>query len=140
MSPDSLAAIHAASFEHERAWSAREFAALLADPHVFAVDAPRSGAGFALGRAVAGEAELLTLAVVPHARRAGHGRALVARFEGAAREHGAMEAFLEVAADNAAAVALYASAGYGERGRRPDYYDRGRGGRADALLMGRSLA
>ena len=140
MSPEALAAIHAASFERERAWSAREFAALLADPHVFAVNGPESGTGFALGRAVAGEAELLTLAVAPHARRKGHGRALLARFEEAARLRGALEAFLEVAADNVGAVALYAGAGYGERGRRPGYYDRGDGARADALLLGRGLA
>lgn len=138
MTPEARAAIHAASFERERAWSAREFAALVGDPHVFAVDAAEGGAGFALGRAVAGEAELLTLAVAPPARRKGHGRALVAAFEEGARERGASEAFLEVAADNAAAVALYTAAGYSERGRRPGYYARPET-TVDALLMGRAL-
>jgi ribosomal-protein-alanine N-acetyltransferase len=139
VTPETRAAIHAASFERERAWSAREFAALLDDPHVFAVDAPEGAAGFALGRAVAGEAELLTLAVAPPARRRGRGRALLAAFEQGARERGACEAFLEVAADNAPAVALYAGAGYSERGRRPGYYSRAAGA-VDALLMGRALA
>jgi ribosomal-protein-alanine N-acetyltransferase len=88
---------------------------------------------------VAGEAELLTLAVAPPARRRGRGRALLAAFEQGARERGACEAFLEVAADNAPAVALYAGAGYSELGRRPGYYSRAAGA-VDALLMGRALA
>jgi ribosomal-protein-alanine N-acetyltransferase len=140
VTPELCAAIHAASFARERAWSPHEFAALLDDPNVFSVEVAEGGeAGFALGRAVAGEAELLTLAVAPLARRRGHGRALLAAFELAARERGAGAAFLEVAADNAAAVALYTQAGYTERGRRPGYYVQ-TGGGVDALVMGRALA
>jgi ribosomal-protein-alanine N-acetyltransferase len=44
--------------------------------------------------------------------------------------------FLEVAPGNAAARALYASAGYAEVGRRPRYYPDG----SDALLLARALS
>ena len=52
------------------------------------------------------------------ARRRGQGRALVTRFLAAARAQGAETAFLEVAADNTAAIALYAATGWTEAGRR----------------------
>jgi ribosomal-protein-alanine N-acetyltransferase len=140
VTPEGLADVHAASFETDRGWSAREFTDLLSDSSVFALAARDGAAGFALGRAVAGEAELLTLAVAPHARRQGHGRALLEAFEAAARTRGAQEAFLEVAADNTPAIALYARAGYVERGRRRGYYPRPGRAAADALLLGRVLA
>ena len=47
--------------------------------------------------------------------------------------------WLEVAVDNAAAVALYEKAGFETTGRRPRYYARPSGERVDALLMRRLL-
>ncbi len=75
---------------------------------------------------IAGEAEVLTLAVRPAARRRGIGRALV---EAAATlaEASAAAMFLEVAADNPGAVALYAQTGFEIVGRRPGYYGRAGG-------------
>lgn len=125
-----MARIHRAAFTHARAWSAQEIETL-GQPPGFIVS--RDG-GFAIGRAVAGEAELLTLAVDPAVRRRGLGRALLADFEAGC---GAARLFLEVAADNAAAIALYRSAGWGEIGRRPGYYARGQGA-VDAVLMSKS--
>ena len=139
MSPEALAELHAASFTRERAWSPPEISGLLADPHVFLLTAEDGAPGFALGRSVAGEAELLTLAVAPPARRQGHGSALLSAFEAGARARGALDALLEVAADNAGAIALYTGAGYAERGRRPAYYVRSGAEAADALLLGRAL-
>jgi ribosomal-protein-alanine N-acetyltransferase len=139
VTPKDLAALHAAAFSDLRAWSAAEFGRLLTDRHVFLCAAPDALSGFALGRAAAGEAELLTLAVAPAHRRAGLGRSLLAAFEREAVARGAAEALMEVAVDNVAAIALYTQAGYGERGRRPDYYPRS-GGRADALILGRTLS
>ena len=136
MTPEALARIHAAAFTTPRPWSAGEFAALLAMPGVwFDGDA----AGFVLGRAAGGEAELLTLAVHPDHRRAGRGRALLAAFETVARVRGAGEAFLEVAETNAAARALYAGAGYGEAGRRPGYFTTPGGAWVDALVLRKPL-
>jgi len=136
VTPKALAALHALCFTHPRPWSAAEFAALLPGPGVFLVT---EGAGFALGRAIAGEAELLTIAVDPDARRRGLGRKLIARFEAEAQARGANHSFLEVALDNAAARALYHSAGYAEAGRRPGYCTAPDGSRIDALILTRAL-
>lgn len=96
-------------------------------------------AGFAIGRAVAGEVELLTLAVSPSARRTGQGRALMELFETEAKSRGATESFLEVAADNEAAIALYVSHGYCESGLRKNYYTHPDGSKISALVMKKDL-
>ncbi len=67
-----------AAFEGQRGWSAAEFVALLKGPGVFAVTEPD---GFAMARAVADEAEILTLAVAPEARGQGIGRRMLKALE-----------------------------------------------------------
>lgn len=137
MTPEALAALHARCFTTPRPWAAAEFAALLADPLAFLL--VEGDAGFLLGRAVAGEAELLTIAVAPEARRRGLGRKLVARFLYQARLRAAERAFLEVAAGNAAALRLYHAAGFVESGRRRGYYAGPDGQSGDALVLTRVL-
>ena len=131
-----MARLHARTFKRERPWSAEEFAALLDNPHVFATGDERA---LALGRVVAGEAELLTLATDPAHRRLGLGRGVLAAFEAGARDRGAAEGFLEVAADNTAALALYRGAGWQEAARRAGYYARAGGLAADAVVMRRAF-
>jgi len=133
----ALARVHAASFE--AGWSAAAFAELLASPGAFALAAETDGAlhGFILARAIAGEAEILTLAVLPEKRRRGVAGALVEAAAGAAAALGAGELFLEVAADNPAAIALYKAAGFAPAGRRRGYYARPHGARIDALVLRR---
>ena len=76
--------------------------------------------GFAMYRVVAGEGELLNLAVDPSARRTGVGRALLqAMMQQAEIWH------LEVRESNVAAIALYDSLGYQKVGRRNAYYSDG---------------
>lgn len=131
-----MADLHARAFAGQgRAWEAEEFAALLNSPHVFAITEKN---GFALGRAIADEAELLTIATHPEHRGEGLARANLERFHTAARARGATSAFLEVAEDNAAAIRLYRTAGYTQAGRRNGYYQRGNE-KVDALLMVRPL-
>ena len=91
--------------------------------------------GFALGSVAAEEAELLTLAVDPTIRRRGVGRWLLSAFETEAIGRGAHKGFLEVADDNAAALALYFAAGWEEAGRRPGYYPRPGSNPASALIL-----
>lgn len=138
MTPDALAALHARCFTTPRPWTPAEFAGFLADPLAFLL--VEGDAGFLLGRAIAGEAELLTLAVAPEARQRGLGRRLVSRFLYQARLRGAGTAFLEVAADNAPAQALYASAGFSQAGRRRGYYRDPKGVAVDALVLRRVLS
>ena len=132
----TLAAIHAASFVNPRPWSAPELRALLDGPGAFLLTEP---GGFLIGRTVADEAELLTLAVAPDRRRGGIGAHLVAAFTAKAQARGATTAFLEVAADNSAALALYRCHGFTETGRRPRYYTDGPGAPVDALVLCRAL-
>lgn len=133
----ALAAIHAASFGNPRPWTEEELRALAGGPGVFLLT--RDDA-FLMGRAVAGEAELLTLAVLPGARRRGHGTALLAGFLAESVRRGAATAFLEVAADNTAALSLYARHGFTEVGRRRGYYRDAPGAAVDALVLRRALA
>lgn len=137
MTPETLATTHARAFAGRgRGWSAVEFAALLDSPHVFVAGDARA---FSLGRVIAGEAELLTLATDPAHRRKGLARAALAGFEAGARARGAVRGFLEVAADNAAARALYAAAFWRDCARRPGYYPRSGAAAADALILEKQL-
>lgn len=136
MTPDDMAALHARAFGDARPWSAQEFRALIDHPGtLFRGDAR----AFALGRVVLDEAELLTIATDPAHRRQGLARACLSDWEGGAMTLGARRAFLEVSADNAAALALYQTAGYARIGCRRAYYPRRDGAAADALVMARSL-
>ncbi len=121
----SLATIHAGAFPQGERWSAASFTGLLATPGTFGLLDERGG--FVVVRQAGGEAELLTIAVLPEARRQGIARSLLAVV--LVRVPGPV--FLEVAADNTAALALYATASFEPCGRRKDYYGPGR----DALVL-----
>jgi len=137
MSPAELAALHALCFPGARAWDRAEFAALLDSPAVFL---ETTSHGFALGRVTPPEAELLTIAVAPPAQGRGMGQTLLARVEETARSKGAQEMFLEVAAGNAPARALYGRAAYAQVGRRKSYYRNRDGTREDALVFRKVLS
>ncbi|MGB0411278.1 MAG: GNAT family N-acetyltransferase [Pikeienuella sp.] len=127
---DRLAALHSRAFEPEaRGWSAAEIGSLTKGGALFTVDH-----GFLLMRPVLDEAEVLTIAIDPMAQGRGYGRMLLV---GGLAIVGAREAFLEVAADNRAAIALYRSTGFEEIGRRKGYYERANGASVDALTMRR---
>lgn len=121
----------------ERGWTRQEFADLLASPGVAGLVLQSGGVdvGFALCRTAADEAELLTIVVRPDHRRRGAGRALLERIVGHVREHGARGLFLEVGADNPAALGLYRQMGFRPTGRRPAYYHRAGRPSADAIVM-----
>jgi [ribosomal protein S18]-alanine N-acetyltransferase len=135
-----MAAVHASSFDE--AWDSGEIGAVLDGPGGFGlvVRDPQTGSmvGFILARAVADEAEVLTLAVDPTHRRSGVGQALVEAVALNAAAFGARRLFLEVASDNEAALALYRVAGFKPVGQRPAYYRRGAGA-VDALVLQRDL-
>ncbi|MFD0860084.1 GNAT family N-acetyltransferase [Roseovarius aquimarinus] len=135
--PDSLARLHARAFAPTgRGWSAAEFAYLIDAPHCCL---RHETYGFALSRVIAGEAELLTLATDPEHRRQGIAARLLAAVESAAMDMGADRQFLEVAADNPAARALYSAFGYAEIARRAGYYARPGGTPVDALVLSKEL-
>jgi [ribosomal protein S18]-alanine N-acetyltransferase len=114
----ALAQLHASSFA--AGWTQEAIRQLLASPGVFGLMAE---GGFILARVAAAEAEILTIAVRPSARRAGLGRRLVIAAAEQAVRNGAQAMFLEVVTGNAPARTLYASLGFGEVGRRKAYFD-----------------
>ncbi len=134
-----LAALHATSFAAP--WEAGAFDSLLRQPGVAAwIWHDEEPHGFILVRAAADEAEILTLAVVPAARRKGTAFKLLDHALNVLRAGGTARIFLEVAADNTAAQALYTRHAFRPCGRRADYY--GAGGKAppvDAIVMTREL-
>jgi [ribosomal protein S18]-alanine N-acetyltransferase len=135
---EALAQAHAASFA--AAWSADEILRFAEDPGGFVLVAEEAGetAGFILCRVLAGEAEVLTLAVRPTHRRRGVASSLLeAALALAALTAEAM--LLEVAADNPGALALYAQAGFRTVGRRAGYYARTGAPAVDAIVMRRAL-
>jgi ribosomal-protein-alanine N-acetyltransferase len=140
---DLLAALHEAAFDEP--WSAVALGELLIKPGNFALlaecqDARATAApalGFIFARAGGGECEILTLAVLPAMRRRKIATALLAAVFREATARGAAAIFLEVAADNHGALALYAEQGFAVVGRRAAYYQRASAGRIDALVMRR---
>ena len=138
---ERIARLHALGFY--RGWPREEFSAYLADPDrtpaFVACDARRRIAGFAMLRLAADEAELMTIAVDPKWRGKGVGRALLEAAFADLLMSPARRMFLEVAADNAAAIALYRGHGFAEVGRRDGYYPRPDGTPATALVMSCNL-
>lgn len=122
-------------------WSARSLGEVMALPGVFAMLA-LGGAqpvGFGLVQVAAEEAELLTLGVVPAARRAGNGRHLLQAALVEAARRGAVRITLEVAEHNRKAQALYGQAGFRPAGRRRNYYRSAAGSVSDAIILERPL-
>lgn len=114
-------------------WNREQFASELAGtrPRFLVAEEEGRVIGYAVCWIVAGEAELLNLAVHPERARGGVGRGLLAAAMRAAAAEDCSKMTLEVSARNAPAVRLYESAGFRVVGRRAKYYNDG----ADALLM-----
>ena len=122
------------------AWTASQCAGLLPMPGVWLALANDGDApiGFALSRAVAGEAELLLLAVRRGAQGRGVGKMLLERFAEQAKQRGATRLHLEVREGNHALI-LYERAHFTLVGRRRNYYS-GHGGRSyDALTLAKTV-
>lgn len=135
----AAAGLHAKCFPDP--WSARSFEEAIEDMAARARGICRGTqlVAMALTREVAGEADLLTIAVDPAMRRQGLAAemlgALIIELEAA----GLSRLTLDVAEDNTAARRLYDRFGFAEDGRRPRYYAAGRDVPVDAVLMSRRL-
>ena len=130
----ALAAIHASAFPPREAWGEDAITIQLALPGAFGLIDDRGG--MLLGRMAADEAEVLTLAVAPEARRQGIATLLLRAAKAHVGARGGTAVFLEVATGNAAALALYAREGFVEVGHRRRYY----ADSADALVLRAELA
>jgi len=135
------ARLHGQSFAHP--WSAHEIAALIVSSSTVGAAAldsvNRRLRGFILSRLAADEAEILTIAVDAAFQGAGVGRALLSENLRQAANAGARAMFLEVAGDNAPALALYHRFGFVKVGERAGYYRRADETRAAAVVMRKAL-
>ena len=140
---DAVMAVMDDSFEPAfgEAWTAPQCAGLMPMTGVWLTLAKRGETvvGFSLARIIAGEAELLLLAVLRQEQRRGAGRMLIEAFTNKALTMGADRLHLEVREGNPA-VGLYARNGFREVGRRRGYYTGCDGQMYDALTLSRSLS
>ncbi len=130
-----LSLLHGQCFDE--AWSPESMASLFSTPGMAGViamdEAAEKPVGFILMRVIAGEGEILTIGVLPEGRGAGIGTYLL----GIMLHEPVSAIFLDVAADNQAALKLYKSQGFEVAGRRSAYYKRVDGTRVDSLTMKR---
>lgn len=132
-----LARLHAQCFDE--AWDAKALHGLIITPGflglIGSIGPNDPAQGFVLARSAADEAEILSIGVVPGFRGRGLGYELLSGLLGRLMALGASTVFLEVAAGNAAAQALYARAGFRLTGTRKGYYVRPGQPADDALLL-----
>ena len=135
-----LAALHEQCFPPGERWDQAAMTSLLTVPGCFACVAAGGAedrpSGMALVRVAADEAELLTIGVLPEARRHGIADRLLTELVAALTARGAVRLFLEVSVANIPALAFYRAGRFVEVGRRRRYYPDG----SDALVMVRTLA
>jgi [ribosomal protein S18]-alanine N-acetyltransferase len=147
VTPEALehaARLHALCFPGE-AWDSADFAGIMqiagasgrwaVDP----ADALQQPTAFLFDMLLGAAGEIVTLGVAPAARRRGAARALLEDLLARARALGVASLTLEVAEDNAAALALYRSLGFERAGTRPGYYRHPDGRLTDARLLRRIL-
>jgi ribosomal-protein-alanine N-acetyltransferase len=134
-----MSALHAASFR--RGWSDGEFERLLLERNVVAHRATAGGrlAGFILSRMGGDEAEILSVAVAASMQGRGIGYGLLMLHLRRLAALGVRSVFLEVEEGNAAALKIYAKAGFAEVGRRENYYSDRTGAPATARVLRRDL-
>lgn len=137
MTPAAAARLYARAFPESRPWSESELATLVAGPQVILCG---DASAMVIARVVLDEAEILTLATDPDQRRQGLARAVLHSCEDQLRARHVQSVFLEVAADNMAAQALYKGFGYSLAGERRNYYRRKDGTTTAALMLRKALA
>jgi ribosomal-protein-alanine N-acetyltransferase len=143
-SPDragEIVALHSRLFDPP--WDRDSITSLLEHPAAAAfiaqVREPRAIAGFIIGQIAADEAEILSIGVAAEWQRRGIARLMIEGLVRAARRAEAKRLFLEVSADNTAALKLYGGLGFEPVGRRKGYYRRPGGQPVDAIVLALAL-
>jgi len=133
----ALAQLHARCFPDEP-WSVAAWESLTAIDGTLVLGAAEPGGclrAFCALRRQFEEAEVISIGVDPAHRRLGHGRQLLQGGLALLSAMGTERVVLEVAEDNAEALALYRSLGFAPIGRRRGYYRRVDGRTGDAALL-----
>ncbi len=120
------------------AWSESSLSSALTDANQTVLCLEHGGelAAYLIGCGVAGECEILRIAVRPSFRRRGFGRKLMEHFLNGRKAKGDLTVFLEVRASNTSALSLYESCGFSSYTVRHNYY---RNPTEDAVMMSLDL-
>ena len=129
---DSALAAELYALAFPRPWSKEEILRLTELDGFFGFICPE---GMIMLNQVQEEAEIYTVCVRPENRRQGIGKKLLSVALKHAERNGVSKVFLEVAADNHAALKLYESFGFSQIGIRKNYYNHV----TDALVLACSL-
>ena len=114
----------------------RRNAITLVAQHIPANQGDAAIAGFAIAHPYKKHGRILTLDVLPEARRSGLGSSLLNECETRMRQRGCTEVYLETAVNNEAALKLYHKQGYRILRTLPAYYH---ATGLDAFLLGKEL-
>ncbi len=127
---ESFAALESRCFDQP--WTASDFKPRI--PYVgAALWVDQVFTAYAYGTLIGEEAELFRVACHPDRRGKGHGLRVLLAFQVDCFENGARRLFLEVDANNLAALALYRKLGWQQTSRRKDYFGLGNDGLNMAL-------
>jgi len=137
-----LAQLHTACFP--QGWSSEAFAKLLNMPGAMGLiatqnDNEEAAIGFALISNAGGEAEIITLGVLPDTQRQGIGTHLINALHKICLECDTACVFLEVNSQDTGTVSFYRKAGYECVGTRERYYKHVDAPADDALIMRHTL-
>ena len=127
---NKLAELHKLCFP-DHPWSASDFA----DLKKSGCEIVASDNGFIVWRAVADEAEIISIGVAPDARRNGIAGALILIMEQELKKQSVHNVFLEVSEVNIPAKKLYEKYGFKPTGTRPKYYNG-----IDAIIMRKDIS
>lgn len=137
-----VAALHMRLFNPP--WDEAAVVPLLAAPAAVAfvarVGIPPTTVGFVIGQVAADMAEIISIGVAESWQQRGLGRVLFGAFTRAVARAGAKRLFLDVAADNTSALALYKRMDCVEVGRRKAYYVRHEAPSVDAIVMSKAIS
>ena len=95
----------------------------------------RQTVGFIMGQLAADEGEIISIGVAPEWQKMGIGGRMMEGLTRALERAEVKRLFLEVAADNDAAMALYLKRGFAATGLRKGYYKRKDAPAVDALTL-----
>lgn len=126
---NKIADLHKLCFPH-KPWTVADFA----DLKKSGCEIVASENGFIVWRSVLDMAEIITIGVHPDARGNGIAMAMLGILEHEGKKAGVKKIFLDVSAENTAAINLYKKCGFTQNGRRPKYYDG-----IDAILMEKEI-
>ncbi len=139
---DSIMQIEPTIYSHP--WTRGNFSDSLANGYSgWVLQQDNEMIGYSLLMMIMDEAHLLNLSIAKHRQKQGLGRYLLEHMCKIAKNHKALNMFLEVRPSNISAIALYENMGFCEISVRRGYYPAdpkiSKTGREDAVLMGLAL-